>query len=279
MRTPTDATLAPAPLALLASPPFILSVALLLLNDHILKAAYGNWLTGKLSDFAGLFAFALFWTALLPRQRRAVFALTAVAFVLWKTPLSDPALAAWNALGILPLARVVDPTDWLALLALVPAYQLAHRHASGDPRPHPRYGRRMVGVASAAVAILAFTATSIARPNPIPDLGSYDVSASRSEVQEALRELSLVSRDWKGSRGPIEAGVGVDTFVVVVRQPPERRVHVWMEVSERMPGMSTMRLVSIWGEGPDPSTESLHRAFAAQVHAPLVARFRNDDPR
>lgn len=36
------------------------AVALLALNDHYLKAAYGNWLTGKLSDLSGLIFFPLF---------------------------------------------------------------------------------------------------------------------------------------------------------------------------------------------------------------------------
>ncbi len=37
-----------------------LAVAILALNDHFLKGYLGNWLTGKLSDFAGLFFFPLF---------------------------------------------------------------------------------------------------------------------------------------------------------------------------------------------------------------------------
>ncbi len=42
-----------------------LSIALLLVNDHVLKVLYPSWITGKLSDFAGLFFFpfllALAW--------------------------------------------------------------------------------------------------------------------------------------------------------------------------------------------------------------------------
>jgi len=39
---------------------FIVGLGLLLLNDHVLKATYGNWFTGKLSDVAGLLIFPLF---------------------------------------------------------------------------------------------------------------------------------------------------------------------------------------------------------------------------
>jgi hypothetical protein len=52
----------------------------LLLNDHVLKEAFHNWLTGKLSDFAGVAAFALFWCMLFPNPRRPILLGTAAAF-------------------------------------------------------------------------------------------------------------------------------------------------------------------------------------------------------
>ena len=42
------------PGALLVSPVFFGSIALLLLNDHVLKAAWPGLVTGKLSDVAGV---------------------------------------------------------------------------------------------------------------------------------------------------------------------------------------------------------------------------------
>ncbi len=41
------------PAASILSPWFLISVLLLLINDHLLKDLYGNWVTGKLSDVAG----------------------------------------------------------------------------------------------------------------------------------------------------------------------------------------------------------------------------------
>lgn len=54
--------------SILVSPGFLLCLCLLLLNDFILKSEFHNALTGKLSDFAGLFIFPLFFSAL--RQSR-----------------------------------------------------------------------------------------------------------------------------------------------------------------------------------------------------------------
>ncbi len=46
----------------LLAPPVLASLALLLANDLVLKPAYHNAATGKLSDVAGLFVFVLvFW--------------------------------------------------------------------------------------------------------------------------------------------------------------------------------------------------------------------------
>jgi hypothetical protein len=68
---------------------FIFALLLLLLNDFWLKGLFGNWFTGKLSDFAGLFVFAMFWMAIFPSHRTKIGVLTAVAFAFWKSPLSQ----------------------------------------------------------------------------------------------------------------------------------------------------------------------------------------------
>ncbi|HWK88723.1 MAG TPA: hypothetical protein VNP72_01960, partial [Longimicrobium sp.] len=104
----------PAAADLLLSPLLLASLALLVLNDHVLKAAYGSWLTGKLSDFAGLLAFALFWRALLPRRRMLACAAAGLAFAYWKSPAAQPLVDALNAMGA-GVGRVVDWSDLAAL--------------------------------------------------------------------------------------------------------------------------------------------------------------------
>jgi hypothetical protein len=51
---------------LIFNPYFIGGLSVLMLNDFYLKHEYGNYLTGKLSDFAGLLIFPMFVTFLLP---------------------------------------------------------------------------------------------------------------------------------------------------------------------------------------------------------------------
>ena len=98
-------------LSIFVSPGFLCGLFLLLLNDLILKATLHNWITGKLSGFAGLFVFPLFWSALFPRFRLFVYFLTGITFFFWKSIYSQPLIDAWNGLAVLPLARTVDATD------------------------------------------------------------------------------------------------------------------------------------------------------------------------
>jgi hypothetical protein len=135
-------------------------VAILVANDHYAKDAFPGWLTGKLSDFAGLAFFPLvlqaFWElgqTVRGRWRgpqhyvlHLACALTAVAFTLAKTTPFGAALyrtglaalqwpfRAGARLGagepLPPLGRVgfvADPSDLLALLALAIALWIGKR--------------------------------------------------------------------------------------------------------------------------------------------------------
>lgn len=55
---------------------FLIGLSALLINDFLLKDMLGNLLTGKMSDFAGLFIFPLFWSAFFPRHKVKIFWLT-----------------------------------------------------------------------------------------------------------------------------------------------------------------------------------------------------------
>lgn len=78
-------------LKLVTSPCFLLAIALLGANDFLFKPLFHNWLTGKVSDFAGLFAFALFLIAIVPRFPWAMVCLSGFGFVVWKSELAQPA--------------------------------------------------------------------------------------------------------------------------------------------------------------------------------------------
>lgn len=102
----------------LLHPVFLTCVALLLLNDFYLKYVYSNWLTGKLSDITGLLAFAIFGFAVSALERKKILLLITLFFLWWKSPLSEPVIVFFNQQLNIPVSRVVDYTDYLAICFL-----------------------------------------------------------------------------------------------------------------------------------------------------------------
>lgn len=99
---------------------FVLGLFLLLLNDFYLKSAFSNDFTGKLSDFAGLFIFPIFWTVFFPKYKNAIYLATALFFVYWKSVYSEGFIDMLNV--FLPVSRVVDFSDNMALIILPFSY-------------------------------------------------------------------------------------------------------------------------------------------------------------
>ncbi|MEW6028058.1 MAG: hypothetical protein ACOYZ8_14945 [Chloroflexota bacterium] len=124
-------------LVCLQHPLTLASIVILLLNDHVLKIHTPSWLTGKLSDFAGLFFFPFIVAAGLSlvlskfdissqHIGKIAFGFVAVWFVLLKTvPLINSLTAQFASLFIgSPTRLVLDITDLLALTVLFPAWKL-----------------------------------------------------------------------------------------------------------------------------------------------------------
>lgn len=166
--------------AVMASWPFLASLALLLLNDGWLKAAHGGIVTGKLSDFAGLAVVGLLLHAAWPRRAWWVSAGLALAFAWWKSPASQAFIDAFNALGWIRLGRVIDYSDLIAV-AVLPACHAVVRRVDSYALPWPAM-RRVLAAPVAALTLLALMGTSA-----LPLRQQYDVR-SRAPGHELQRE-------------------------------------------------------------------------------------------
>jgi hypothetical protein len=142
---------------LLLHPLFLLQLSLLLLNDFTWKYEYHNWFTGKLSDFTGLFVFPVFFSAFFPGRKKLIFILTAALFVWWKSPYSNPLISFFNEHMGLPVYRVTDYTDCIALVVLPFAYSI--REVNYSPSVMQNFAVCCVGV----ISVIAFSATSMPR--------------------------------------------------------------------------------------------------------------------
>ncbi len=101
---------------------FILGLIVLLFNDFYLKYAFPSVLTGKLSDFAGLFIFPFFVSVFIPRPK-VIYIFTGMFFIFWKMELSQSFINYISQLTNLGFFRTVDPTDLIALTFLPISYK------------------------------------------------------------------------------------------------------------------------------------------------------------
>lgn len=98
---------------------FLIGLIILTCNDHYWKYQYHNWLTGKLSDFAGLLVLPLLLAYLFPRRAKYMAVLSGVFFIFWKSPLSENLIHFYNQFALLPISRIIDYTDLIALGVLI----------------------------------------------------------------------------------------------------------------------------------------------------------------
>lgn len=103
---------------LILSPFFIIGLITLILNDFYFKYEYGNFITGKLSDFAGLLIFPMFLATIISKLKKSASLVTGIGFIIWKLPLFTPVIDALNQLLPVTIHRVIDYTDYIALLVL-----------------------------------------------------------------------------------------------------------------------------------------------------------------
>jgi hypothetical protein len=242
------------PSDLLLSPLLLASAALLVVNDWMLKPAFHNAVTGKLSDVAGMAALALFLRAVLPRRRALACVLAGAAFAWWKSPASQPVIDGWNALGWWTAARVVDWTDLAALLVLPIAF--AYR-----PRPVRSHGaRRVLAPAAGAACVLAFAATSAPRQTHLYPVGAEHAFADSPQAL-AMRMYDL--RIGYVDRGvpPVTRGP-VDTLHLYLGEHGNVLVQAELRAAA---GGSVVRLLEASVHPTSVTADSARRVFEREV--------------
>ncbi|GGO77774.1 hypothetical protein GCM10012289_58220 [Nonomuraea cavernae] len=142
----------------------MVAVIVLLLNDHLLKQAHPGFVTGKLSDVAGLVVAPPLLALLLWRRADLTATLlTGALFTLVKTTETGAETAShlWTLVAG-PSRVLADPTDLLALPALGLAWWIRRRTLlTGSGRWRP--------LVTMPLALLAVVATSAAPPPPSAD--------------------------------------------------------------------------------------------------------------
>lgn len=143
-------------LKILVSPLFLFFLFVLIINDFFLKAAFHNTITGKLSDFSGLFIFPIFCSAIFPKQKSWIFIFTAVLFAFWKSEYSSFVIQLVKP--YFNTGRTVDLSDLIALPMILFAwfYLKSSLQLSVGSALTARFSTYFIAV----VAIFSFCATS-----------------------------------------------------------------------------------------------------------------------
>jgi hypothetical protein len=183
-------------LQLLLHPLFIIALVCLLLNDLYWKYEYHNWLTGKLSDFTGLFVLSVFLSAFFCRHELLIYCGAALFFIWWKTPLSQPAIDLLNQSFSLTLHRTIDYTDYLAIPAIFAPHFLT------VPDHKFTLKRKAAVYFISAVCLVAFCSTSMIRKFYIePEMNSrinYDkVYPTSFGLEQIFDKLDSLGLDYK----------------------------------------------------------------------------------
>ncbi len=168
--------------------PFWMSLAILLVNDHIIKSECPGWISGKLSDFSGIFLFVLFLRESFVKDIVVSSAFIIIAFTFWKSSLSQEAITQFNNLGVFHIARVIDYTDLFALI-MIP---IANYVFEWKDRFIIVLGPEKI-VQSVAIIITTFaiTATSMA-PSPRQQFIGNPLADSFTPMQKMLFELEEI---------------------------------------------------------------------------------------
>ena len=175
--------------SILRHPVFLLALALLLLNDFLLKQAFPGLFTGKLSDVAGVFVFTAFGLAFLPRYRYGVLLFSALWFIFWKSPFSQPLIDAFNRTAFYSIQRVVDYSDLWALSSIPAAAWLFNGKEEKSTYAHAvfRFGIPLL-------CLFAFCSTSRANRHIY---GTYMRSVDANKkwtTGQSTQELGLLFR-------------------------------------------------------------------------------------
>ncbi|MEZ4817573.1 MAG: hypothetical protein R2776_06345 [Flavobacteriaceae bacterium] len=172
---------------------FLTSISLLLINDLYLKYEYHNYLTGKLSDFAGLFAFPYFFSCLFPNRINPIYILSGILFVLWKSEFSQPFFDFAHDYGI-GIDRTIDYSDLISLTILPISFNYWKANFKEFIKLNKAFKPAIIGV-----SCFAFIATSV--PSKIGEINQkadYDIDIRTTH--EILKNSNLYFLSLKNNK-------------------------------------------------------------------------------
>ncbi len=207
---------------------FLLSVSVLLMNDLYLKYEYHNFLTGKLSDFTGLFAFPYFFSCFFPKKIKPIYIFSGILFVIWKSQYSQPIFDFVNSIGI-GIHRTVDYTDLVALLILPISYLYWNSKSHQFIQTKKYLNPLIIGI-----CCFAFVATSVPNKEGALNLKSnYQIEVESDLVKARATGLIYFSLEN-------------DKYISMLKIPEKNaEIELSLIIQEKEKGLLNIKLDSI----------------------------------
>jgi len=102
---------------------FIFCLVVLFVNDHYIKFNYSGWLSGKLSDAAGIIILPLILAYIFPKIGKMAVIVSALLFLFWKSEFSQALIDLYNQYSFVETSRIIDYSDLVVFVFLpVPYY-------------------------------------------------------------------------------------------------------------------------------------------------------------
>ncbi len=177
---------------ILLSPFFLLGLFLLLFNDFVLKSEFHNFFTGKLSDFAGLFVFPLFFAAFFPRRKVLIYALTGFLFIFWKSPFSQSLINLLNSFQFFNIGRTIDYTDLFALSVLPLSYFYFKTETQKQKTFSLNITKQILTSFIVLLSVFAFTATTLLKDRSISLGEEYVFKLNKARITGILKQNSKI---------------------------------------------------------------------------------------
>lgn len=205
---------------LILNPYFIGGLIILLLNDFYLKYEFGNFITGKLSDFAGLLIFPMFIASIIPQSRKFISLITGIGFFIWKLPQFTPIIDFVNQVSFVSIHRVVDYSDYIALLILPLSHYLINYKKDYIliTKDRIKFVSKFVLL---GIAFFAFCSTSVMwRETPQGTIlidKSYNIKLPKDSIMESIKQLGY-NCDFYEADSSVYRSVGYYQTDNIIRQ-------------------------------------------------------------
>jgi len=175
---------------------FIVCVFTLLVNDHYLKFRHTGWLTGKLSDVAGIIILPLILVYIFPKFGKSAVALSAVLFLFWKSEFSQGIIDFYNQYSFIGTSRIIDYSDFLVFVFLpIPYYIIKHINELNTIKIR-QINPLAVLIPSFAVLIATSPPASFYYNRSNADLTCYNctisINYSQDEILKKLKEQNII---------------------------------------------------------------------------------------